>query len=125
MNNIDLKERATTFLLWIVEGKIEQAYAQFTDENMLHHNPYFKGDRTFLINGMLENEHIFPNKIYEVKHIYQDGQTVIVHAHLRFKATDAGMIVVHICRFKQNKIIEFWDIGQQIPDQMLNENGMF
>jgi predicted SnoaL-like aldol condensation-catalyzing enzyme len=30
-----------------------------------------------------------------------------------------------IFRFDGNHIIEMWDLGQQIPDNMPNENGMF
>ncbi|MFW1806269.1 nuclear transport factor 2 family protein, partial [Acinetobacter baumannii] len=31
---------------------------------------------------------------------------------------------VHICRFENGKIAEFWDIGQIQPDPLVNENGM-
>ncbi|MCF4614399.1 hypothetical protein L1Y69_11750, partial [Acinetobacter baumannii] len=35
------------------------------------------------------------------------------------------LAVVHICRFENGKIAEFWDIGQIQPDPLVNENGMF
>lgn len=28
-------------------------------------------------------------------------------------------------RFENNKIVEMWDVGQLIPENMLNEMGMF
>lgn len=36
-----------------------------------------------------------------------------------------GYAVMHILRFKDNKIIEMWDFGQEVPAEMPNENGMF
>jgi predicted SnoaL-like aldol condensation-catalyzing enzyme len=38
---------------------------------------------------------------------------------------DRSGAVVHIFRFAGNHIVEMWDLGQQIPDNMPNENGMF
>ncbi len=32
---------------------------------------------------------------------------------------------LHIFRFAAGKIVEMWDIGQQPPDEMINERGMF
>lgn len=125
MKQFDLKQMAIEFLGLITQGEIQQAYADYAAENMIHHNAYFKGDRESLKNGMLANDQLFPHKIYDVKHVYQDQETVIVHAHLRFEIDDIGMNVIHICRFEQAKIVELWDIGQTIPTEKLNENGVF
>lgn len=38
---------------------------------------------------------------------------------------EAYEIVVHIFRFDRNHIVEMWDLGQQVPENMPNENGMF
>jgi predicted SnoaL-like aldol condensation-catalyzing enzyme len=38
---------------------------------------------------------------------------------------DRGAAVMHIFRFDGNQVVEMWDLGQPIPENMPNENGMF
>lgn len=68
-----------------------------------------------------------PNKVLEVQHVIEDGTLVAVHSKLEMQMNDKLTIlaVVHICRFENGKIAEFWDIGQIQPDPLVNENGMF
>jgi predicted SnoaL-like aldol condensation-catalyzing enzyme len=39
------------------------------------------------------------------------------------KQDDPGMTVVHIFRFQNGKIIEMWDVGQEIPHDSPNVDG--
>ena len=55
----------------------------------------------------------------------EDGDRVAVFSHVKQNPEDRGAAVVHIFRFAGNHIVEMWDLGQQIPDDMPNENGMF
>jgi predicted SnoaL-like aldol condensation-catalyzing enzyme len=36
-----------------------------------------------------------------------------------------GGAVVHIFRFEGGLIVELWDVGQDVPEQSVSENGMF
>jgi len=74
---------------------------------------------------MEENAGQNPNKTLEVKLAIQEGDTVAVHSHVRQNPSDLGGAVVHIFRFQNNHIVEMWDIGQPIPENSPNENGMF
>ena len=38
---------------------------------------------------------------------------------------DPGVAVVHVFRFEGDRIAEFWDIGQPVPKDSPNANGMF
>ncbi len=33
--------------------------------------------------------------------------------------------IIHIFRFDNNKIVELWDLGQSLPAEQINENGIF
>ena len=46
-------------------------------------------------------------------------------ARVRMKPEDAGIAVVHIFRFERGRIAELWDIGQPVPKESPNANGMF
>jgi predicted SnoaL-like aldol condensation-catalyzing enzyme len=74
---------------------------------------------------MEENAVKNPNKLLEVKHVLEDGNLVAVHSHIRQSPEDLGGAVVHIFRFQDDRIAELWDLGQPIPKDSLNENGMF
>src|SRR4030095_5944076 len=72
------------------------AYDKFIAPNFIHHNQYFKGDRESLMKAMEEAHKKSPNQSIEVKHVYQDGNTVITHSQvLRRKPNSVPIAVVH------------------------------
>ncbi len=119
------KEAAVFFLNLVIAGKIAEAYQTYVSSKMRHHNAYYPGDALSLQKGMEENHAKFPNKIFEIKHILGDGDFIAVHSHLRFNPNEPGLIVVHLFRFEKDKIVEFWDGAQPIPQDSPNQNGMF
>lgn len=122
------KEIAVQFLELVIASKIDEAYAEYVDMSGKHHNAYYPAGYETLREAMKENDAQFPNKELSVKHIIGDGDMVTTHSHLRMKSDnlkDPGMIVVHIFRFKDSKIIEMWDCGQAIPVDCPNTDGVF
>ncbi len=64
-------------------------------------------------------------KELEIQRALQDGDLVTVHSRVAQKPGDLGGSVVHIFRFKENRIVELWDVGQAVPENSSNECGMF
>ncbi len=121
-----LKGAATTFLTMVIANDVRGAFDKFVDPNAISHNPYSRGTAKELMKAMEENGKQMPNKIFEIKHVVAEGDLVAVHSHLKFQKDQPGMAVVHLLRFnEQGKIVEFWDVGQQIPENSPNEKGMF
>jgi predicted SnoaL-like aldol condensation-catalyzing enzyme len=123
--SISHKNAAISFLRLVVAGNINEAYAAYAGQRMLHHNPAFEGDAASYENAMQENHSLFPNKIFDIKHALEDGDLVAVHSHLRMRAGEPGFAVVHLFRFDDDRIIEMWDIAQAVPEISPNKNGMF
>ncbi len=121
----DYKRDAVQFLKLVVNGDIERAYQKYVDPKGEHHNCYFPAGFSSLRKAMLENHTQFPDKRIDVKNAVQEGNVVVVHSHLIPKEGERGMVTVHIFRFEGDKIVEFWDCGQQIPAEMPNEDGAF
>ncbi|WP_438317437.1 nuclear transport factor 2 family protein [Sporosarcina sp. FA9] len=119
------KVDAVNFLQLIVSGEIEEAYKKYVSKDLRHHNPYFKGDMTSLKQGMMTSEGINPNKVFDVKRTIEEGDMVMVYSHLKQNHEDLGAAVVHMFRFQEGKIVEMWDVGQPVPEDSPNENGMF
>lgn len=116
---------ALDFLALIITGRVDEAYAKHVGAHFMHHNPYFPSDAKSLLQGMADSEKAFPDKLFEVQRSLADGDLVAVHSKLRFNEAHLGMAVVHLFRFEDGKIAEFWDVGQQVPEEMANELGMF
>lgn len=121
----NLKEAAMDFLRLAASGKVAEAYRLYTAEDFRHHNPWFKGDRKSLMEGMEKSAAENPDKVFEIQRALQDGNMVAVHSYIRQNPADPGAGVVHIFRFSGSRIAELWDLGQAVPVDMVNENGMF
>lgn len=120
-----LRTIALTFQNLIIQGKVKEAFEKYIHPQFKHHNPYFKGDRESLMRAMEENAAQFPHKIFEVQRVIEQNDLVVVHSKLRLKEPMPPIATVHIFRFDRDKIIEEWDIAQQVPEDCQNENDMF
>ncbi|MGD9993014.1 MAG: ester cyclase [Salinivirgaceae bacterium] len=125
MNTQSIKESAKAFLELIVKGNPRQAFHKYVGEGFKHHNTGFKGDAESLCKAMEADAAAFPNKVFTIQHVLHDGDWVAVHAHIQQNAEDRGFAVVHIFRFSADKIVELWDLVQEIPANSVNEHGMF
>lgn len=119
------KEAATTFLKMVVGGDVAGAYEKFIATEFKHHNQYFKGDRHTLLQAMDEANTQNPIKKFEIKKVYEDGETVITHSFIHLTQDDMRMAVIHIFRFQGDKVVELWDLGEQLLKDSPNENGPF
>lgn len=118
------KEIAIDFLQGVITDRIAEVYELYTLPNMIHHNPFFKGDRQSLLKAMGESNIAAPNKQLTVKRTIAEAPYITVFSHVQI--TDKqSFATVHTFRFEGNKIAELWDVAQQVPEEIVNENGMF
>jgi predicted SnoaL-like aldol condensation-catalyzing enzyme len=61
----------------------------------------------------------------ETKRIVAEGDLVVIHSHLILKPGNRGSAVVEIFRLENDKIVEHWDVAQEIPETSANNNTMF
>ena len=54
-----------------------------------------------------------------------DGDLVYLHVHSTNDADDRGQAVVDVFRVANGKIVEHWDVIQNVPEQAANTNTMF
>ena len=119
------KDIARNFLKLAAKGHSHEAFRLYIGKNFKHHNAHFKGDADTLMLAVEESARTNPNKTFEIKHVLKDENLVAVHSHVKQNSNDLGAAVVHIFRFESEKIVELWDLGQPIPAEKINENGMF
>ena len=101
------------------------AAAQHFGPRYIQHNPGapdgiegFKGFLAFLKDK-------FPNSKSEIKRVFAEGDFVILHVHAVREPGTRGRAIVDIFRLENGKIVEHWDVAQDIPEKMPHNNGMF
>ncbi|MDF2884183.1 MAG: polyketide cyclase [Clostridiaceae bacterium] len=118
------KDIAEAFLQGVVTDKVREVYDLYTLPNFKHHNGFYSGDRESLLEGMMENNKVFPNKKLTIKLTVAEPPYVTMLVHVQITGDkEAG--IVHMYRFEGEKIAEMWDISQEVPENSPNENGMF
>jgi predicted SnoaL-like aldol condensation-catalyzing enzyme len=67
----------------------------------------------------------FPNYKSEFVRTLVDGDHVIVHVRNIPEPGHRGRAIIDIFRLENGKIVEHWDVAQDVPEKALNNNGMF
>jgi len=101
------------------------AAAKFFGPHYIQHNPTapdgIEGFKAFL--SFLREK--FPDSRSEIKRALADGDYVILHVHSVREKGARGRAIVDIFRLENGKIVEHWDVAQEIPEKAANTNGMF
>ena len=107
------------------QRKPEEAVAKYLGPNHRQHNPgTADGPESFIktVKWFAQN---FPEFRMETKRIIAEGDLVVLHSHLILKPGDRGSAVVEIFRLENGKIVEHWDVVQEVPETSANNNTMF
>ena len=67
----------------------------------------------------------FPASHSEIKQAFADGNFVILHVHSVRVPGTLGRAIVDIFRLQNGKVVEHWDVVQDIPEHPANSNTMF
>jgi predicted SnoaL-like aldol condensation-catalyzing enzyme len=122
---MDNAEIATTFLRMCARGDVRAAFERFVAPGFVHHNAWFPADRQSLLVAMEQSAAAEPNKSFEVKQVIDGGDRIAVLSHLKRAGAGLEYAVVHIARIADGRIVELWDLGQEIPKDSPNALGMF
>ncbi|KEA46371.1 nuclear transport factor 2 family protein [Campylobacter mucosalis] len=98
---------------------------ELVDEKYIQHNPSFKDGKNAFKNGMEGFLKEFPKSSAKIKNIGSDDDLVFIHNHIKLNENDKGQAAVDIFRVKDGKIVEHWDVIQDIPEKSENQNTMF
>jgi predicted SnoaL-like aldol condensation-catalyzing enzyme len=107
------------------QRKVEEAFAKYAGPYYRQHNPTVADGKQAVIDALRQWLPGTPGLHYEFKHLYSDGDRVIVHSLVTVDKADRGKAVVDIFRLEHGKVVEHWDVAQAVPDKALNDNTMF
>jgi predicted SnoaL-like aldol condensation-catalyzing enzyme len=121
----DNKEIATKFFESIVNEKDFDSASQYLGPWYIEHDPDGTDGPSGLKAYIQFLRDTFPNSHVEIKRVIADGDYVIFHVHSILTPGTRGQAIVDIFRLKNHKVVEHWDVTQEIPEKSANPNGMF
>jgi predicted SnoaL-like aldol condensation-catalyzing enzyme len=128
------KDIAIEFFNLISEGRPQDGLKFFAPDCKTH-NPYTPGGIKELIDAMIAvqkqgSQGIISGSTADfklvIRHILAEGDVVAVHTQISgSNPSSGGLRQVHIFRFVADKIVEYWDITQMVPQNAPNASGVF
>ncbi|MBS0612758.1 MAG: nuclear transport factor 2 family protein [Proteobacteria bacterium] len=91
----------------------------------IQHSPMAKTGAEGLKQFLAWAKGVSPLAEHRVKRVLADDDYVVAHVHVIIQPGDPGNAVVDIFRIQDGLIAEHWDVTQQVPSRMQNDNGMF
>lgn len=107
------------------EGRAEAAAARALGSTYIQHNPGAPDGAAAFLGYVTQLRERFPELHLEIKRTVAEGDLVVTHSHFQLSPETPGMAVMDIWRLSDGKIVEHWDVMQQIPEQSANQNTMF
>ncbi len=110
--------------------EVEQAFKLYVAPVYRQHNPMVADGNAAAMQALTHYTHeLYPELRQEVQRTVAQGDLVAVHSHYYKYAADRskgrGQAVVDIFRLEHGKIVEHWDVAQDIPEKSANDNTMF
>ena len=119
------KKTVVDFYEKAINQKDFDAASRYLGSRYIQHNPVApdgaEGLKGFI--GFLKSK--FPDSKSEIKRVFAEGDYVILHVHAVREPGTRGRAIVDIFRLENGKIVEHWDVAQDIPEKAANSNGMF
>ena len=128
---VERKDVVLEYFKLVVAGKFKEVLRFFAPDCKTH-NPYVAGKMEVLTDAMIaannEGSAKYPEAEFAVKQVLADGDFVAAHTQLlsnKSKPNEGGLRQIHLFRFEGNKILEYWDVTQQVTPNMPNASGAF
>lgn len=106
------------------QHQVEQAARVVADDYKQHNPDVPDGKAPFVsyFEGFFKEN---PESRARIVRSATDDDLVYLHVHSTNSADDRGQAVVDIFRVKAGKIVEHWDVIQDVPQESANDNTMF
>lgn len=119
------KEKVIRFYQKAINEKDFEAAEAYLGDTYIQHNPVAADGKEGLKNFIGYLKAKAPQYHSEIKKAFADGDYVILHVHNIPTPGARGKAIVDIFRLDNGKIVEHWDVIQEIPEKAANTNSMF
>lgn len=105
-----------------------QKAKRFLGDTYIQHNPRVADGVAGLLRFIEFRRSHYPQARNEVKRVIAEGDLVALHVHSVVIPGAPGRAIVDIFRVQDGKVVEHWDVVQEIPHDLyppLHDNGLF
>lgn len=124
-DDLEKEARNKELVVGLFSASGPDAITDLMADDYKQHNPTVADGKAGAVEFFAEQFRLYPNARAHVAHVAADGDLVWVHAHLVRFPKDPGIALVDIFRVKDGKLVEHWDIMQDVPEKAANSNSMF
>jgi predicted SnoaL-like aldol condensation-catalyzing enzyme len=118
------KKNVVEFYDLIINRKDFESARKYMGDHYRQHNPRVADGPDGLRAHIEDLKNNFPDVRSEIKKVIAEGDYVVLHVHSRRTST-RQLAIIEIFRLENSKVVEHWDVVQEIPETSLNSNGMF
>ena len=108
-----------------LKHKVKEYADRYIGQQYIQHNPNVPDGKAPFVNFFTEKFQKNPQAKNEIKRAIAEGNLVVLHVHSTENEKDRGRAIVDIFHVENGKIVEHWDVIQNIPEQSKNTNTMF
>jgi predicted SnoaL-like aldol condensation-catalyzing enzyme len=119
------KKNVVAFYEQAINQKDFDAASKYLGPRYIQHNPTAPDGAEGLKGFIAFLKSKFPGSKSEIKRVFAEGDYVILHVHAVREPGTRGRAIVDIFRLENGKIVEHWDVVQDVPEKAANGNGMF
>jgi predicted SnoaL-like aldol condensation-catalyzing enzyme len=107
------------------DGDPTTAVDRHVGSRYTQHNPEAEDGSDAFIGFVNDLRGRYPDLKLDIKRVIAEGDLVVTHAHLVLTPGQPGRALADFWRVLDGKIIEHWDVVQDVPDTAANSNTMF
>jgi predicted SnoaL-like aldol condensation-catalyzing enzyme len=97
-----------------------EASAAYIGDVYVQHHPGVPDGPDALSGHVTQLRREFPDFVLDIKRAVAEDDMVVTHSLLVRKSGDPGLAMVDIFRLENGKIVEHWDVIQEVPENSVN-----
>lgn len=106
-------------------GNPEKAVADHFGTRYVQHNPQAEDGPDAFIEFVSWLRGEYPELRLDIKRVIAEGDLVVTHSHLILTPGAPGRALADFFRLEDGKVVEHWDVIQDVPEVSANSNSMF
>src|SRR5271168_2298543 len=107
------------------KGNPEQAVADYVGNRYIQHNPQAADGVEGVISFVHWIRGQYPELRLEVKRVIAEGDMVVLHSEMALSPDGPTWALADFFLLEDGKVVEHWDVIQEVPATSTNTNGMF
>ena len=106
------------------EKRPADAFAEYVGDDYVQHNPHAPARADASAEYLAGFVARFPELSLDVRRVVAEGDLVCTHSLMRLTPGSRGSAIADVMRVRDGRIVEHWDVVQEIPEATASGNPM-